>query len=413
MQNYNSTITDHNINIEAFQIRQELINKLAVRFSTYGYKQINTPTFSPYDLYANMNGTVNHNEMIKTIDNTGQVLVLRPDITIPITQQIASKNKQLAEEARYFYILDVFRQQVGQSGNRENTQAGVECFGNGSPEVDAEIIALAIHALKDLNISHFKIEVGHAGFFKQLVKELQLRSQDLKELKQLIQAKNIPEIAPFLNRLSVSNQLNRAVQEIPLLYGEAKQVIERAQWICCNHEMKEKLQDLTKMYDILEDYGVADHLVIDLGLINHMDYYSGIIFQGFIENVGKPVLMGGRYDHLADQFDATIPAIGFACDINGLLTGTAQQQKTPLLQNDFTIIYEKTKQKEALKIANYLRSKNLRVLSFPTNQQTTDRKKSAYTIVVDEKDQKVTKKNYSYSFQNIKELMEIVKEDFN
>ncbi|MGM8212518.1 ATP phosphoribosyltransferase regulatory subunit [Virgibacillus sp. W0430] len=413
MQNYNNITNDTNINLEAFQIRKALMDTLANRFSTYGYKQINTPTFEQYDLYANMNGTVNHDEMIKTIDNTGKVLVLRPDITIPITQQIASKSKHLNEEYRYFYILDVFRQLVDQSGNKESTQAGVECFGNPSIEVDAELIALAIHSLKDLNISHFKIEIGHAGFFKQLVRELKLNPQDLSELKQLIQAKNIPEIAPFLDRLAVDTQLNQAVQEIPLLYGDPKEVIERARKICCTIAMEEKLDELANMYQILEDYNVQDHLVIDLGLINHMDYYSGIIFQGFIENVGKPVLMGGRYDKLADQFAASLPAIGFAFDINGLLTGTNKQVDLPTLTNDFTIIYENNVQKEALRIANDLRGENFTVLSYPLTNQELDRIPSLYTITILETGKKVMINGDSFVFRNMKELMGLVKEGLN
>src|SRR5690625_5964305 len=90
--------------------------------------------------------------MKKRIDNTGQVLVLRPDITIPITQKIALHNKTLQKDLRYFYILDVFRQAAETNKHRESTQAGVEYFGNPSPEADGEIITLAIQILQDLNI---------------------------------------------------------------------------------------------------------------------------------------------------------------------------------------------------------------------------------------------------------------------
>src|SRR5690625_7405605 len=88
--------------------------------------------------------------MIKTIDNNGQVLVLRPDVTIPLTKQIASINTHLNEDLRYFYVTDVFRQTTEQAEDGKSTQAGVEYFGNSSSEADAEIIALAIHSFDDL-----------------------------------------------------------------------------------------------------------------------------------------------------------------------------------------------------------------------------------------------------------------------
>ena len=138
---------------------QIVIKSMKRRFSTYGYEEISTSTFEHYNLYANMNGTVNHHEMIKTIDNTGQVLVLRPDITIPLRKRLQTTHQTLTEDLRYFYVLDVFRQSVDSKDFLESTQAGVEYFGNPSPEADAEIIALAIHVLKDFQIENFKIEL--------------------------------------------------------------------------------------------------------------------------------------------------------------------------------------------------------------------------------------------------------------
>src|SRR5699024_3727461 len=134
---------------------------------------------------------VNKQEMIKTRDNNGQVLVLRPDVTISLTKQLASVNTHLNEHLRYFYVTDGFRQTKEQAVDGKSTQACVEYFGNSSSEADAEIIALAIDSFDDLNIKHFKIELGHAGFFQAIADELKLSAIDTADLKKLIQAKNI------------------------------------------------------------------------------------------------------------------------------------------------------------------------------------------------------------------------------
>src|SRR5699024_12604300 len=96
-----------------------------------------------------------------------------------------------------------------------------------------------------------------------------------------------------------------------------------------------------------------------------MDYYSDIIFQGLTENVGKPILMGGRYDKLATQFNASIPAIGFACDIEALLDSTKNHTKSYQPPIDVDIYYETDEQEYGLTIANELREQNYRVLTFP------------------------------------------------
>ena len=94
--------------------------------------------------------------------------------------------------------------------------------------------------------------------------------------------------------------------------------------ISLTEKMNEKLDYLTNVYEILKLYGLEDNIVMDLGLINHMGYYSDVIFQGFVEKYGKPVLMGGRYDQLGNEFDATLPAIGFACEIESLVEASAR-----------------------------------------------------------------------------------------
>src|SRR5690625_15937 len=337
---YHNIENDLVINVEQIFARQQIIQKIKHRFTTFGYNEIFTSTFEHYDLYAKMNGTVNHQEMIKTIDNTGKVLVLRPDITIPITQQIALNNNELHEDLRYFYVLNVFRQTQETKDFRESTQAGVEYFGNPSPEADAEIIALAIQLLEDSQVSNYKIELGHAGFFKQLVTDMKLQKQDLAELKEYIQAKNVTEIEQLLTRLAVDSGIKEVVRSLPFLYGNPLDVITKAKELPLNNEMEKTLENIYAIYQSLEAYGVAEHVVIDLSLINHMDYYSDMIFQGFIGKVGKPILMGGRYNTLANQFDSNLPAIGFACDIDFLIAGIESNTLPKMNPIDITILFE-------------------------------------------------------------------------
>lgn len=368
------------INVRKFYRRQQLIQQLKHRFMTFGYKEINTPTFEAYDLYSKMNGTVNHHEMIKTIDNTGQVLVLRPDITIPITQKIAQHTNQLQQDLRYFYILNVFRQTAESNDQRESTQAGVEYFGNPDPEADGEIIALASQILQDLHIPHFTIEIGHAGFFKQLIKEMNLKQEDLELLKSSIQAKNVTEMEHLLNGLSIDPTLQRIATSLPFLYGKPAKVLQKVKELPLSKALRATLENITSIFNILAAYHVEKNIVLDLSLINHMDYYSDMIFQGFIEKIGKPVLMGGRYDRLADQFSANIPAIGFAFDIDLLISGVPTEQFFGNSQIDVLIYYEHPFEKDSLSLARKLRENNFSVVTYPTSKQESQLPKTIYVL---------------------------------
>src|SRR5690625_247650 len=149
------------------KIKNELIADLKHRFSLYGYQEVHSPTFEDYDLYASIRKTVNKDDMIKVIDRTGKVLVLRPDGTIPITRLTATDPGINDSEQRLFYVFNVYRE--AEKGKKETTQAGVELFGNKRPEADAEIISLAVETLKEIGFENFAIEIGHAGFFKELI----------------------------------------------------------------------------------------------------------------------------------------------------------------------------------------------------------------------------------------------------
>ena len=134
------------------------------------------------------------------------------------------------------------------------------------------------------------------------------------------------------------------------------------------------------VYSILKMYGLEQYIVCDLGLINHMGYYSGVIFQGYVEKFGKPVLMGGRYDRLGDEFGATLPAIGFACEIESLVKATESREVSTRFPIDVKIIYDDTQLEQAIAIANELRERNYSVLSFPEQKERVNRQQSVYTI---------------------------------
>lgn len=401
-----STLDYYDSNILNFAKRNDIISTLYHRFLTYGYQQIRTSTFESYDLYSTVTGTIPQDEMIKVIDPSGKVLVLRPDVTIPITQEIAAKNTSLQNAKRYFYVLDVFRQSFGDNGSKERTQAGIEYFGEKSAAADAEVIALAIHALRDLGDYTFKIEIGHAGFFKHLASHLNLNDTDFERLRQYIQAKNMTEIVPFLQNLQLDKDIATAVRQIPILYGDPDHVLKQAKSIALNDDMLAELDHLHDVYQVLKGYGMENSVVFDLGLINHMNYYSDIIFQGFMENVSRPVLMGGRYDSLAEQFGASIPAIGFAYDIEGLLDATKTKQVITLPQ-PIVINYEKNTENSALHLANELRQEHYEVIVEETEKSAAT---PDFHIQINQQTKSFTHNGHMTEFKTSEELFTLLKE---
>lgn len=407
---YHNTDTNADIDTEQIFARQTLICQLKEYFTSFGYREISSPMFEPYHLYARMNGTVNEQAMIKTIDNTGQVLVLRPDVTIPLTKQLASSANTLDEPLRFFYVLDVYRQAYETKEYDEKTQAGVEFFGDKSAAADAEVIALAAEVLQHVQKNHYKIEIGHAGFFKQLTSEIELTKEELHELKELIHAKNIPDLHKMLETLTIDPAIKEIIASLPFLYGKVDEVLEKTKQLTLSEDLQQKLVAIEAIHELLQAYAIADHIVLDLSLINHMDYYSDIIFQGYIEKVGKPVIMGGRYDTLAEQFGASFPAIGFACDVDLLFGGMQEEQKVTLPPVDFIIRYAETVEKQAIRYALALRTAGFNGVITSNVNELSKRQTSKSIIDLQADHQQVTINDETYSFANAPELVALLQQ---
>ena len=174
---------------------------------------------------------------------------------------------------------------------------------------------------------------------------------------------------------------------IPFLYGNPTEVSERAKKIALTDKMNEKLNYLTNVYEILKVYGLANNIVMDLGLINHMGYYSDVIFQGFVEKYGKPVLMGGRYNQLGNEFGANLPAIGFACEIESLVKACQTYEVSSRIPIDVKVLYDMSCLEESITIANELRERNYSVLSFPKEKEQVDSQQSIYSIRIEQNEQ--------------------------
>lgn len=367
-------------NVKDYERYERVINTIHKRFKTYGYKRIKTSTFEQYDLYSKVKSSLRQNEMIKVIDRTGEVLVLRPDVTIPITRKLAEDFKELPSELRYFYMQDIYRYADEEQSSIETTQAGIEYFCESSPEADAEVIALACHTLQDLQFKQSKIELGYAGFFKLVIADANLSQSQLSQLKKAIQSKNIVDIDSFFEQLDVPSPVVEVVKAIPFLYGNPTEVIEKARDLVEDEKLHKVLTYLQEVYATLTMYGLEDVVVLDLGLINHMDYYSGVIFQGFVEAYGKPVLMGGRYDELGLEFGANLPAIGFACEVEALLEASENVEFSQDNTIDVMIMYKKECLDKSIAIAHYLRKENFSVVTSEDKDGIRKEEKAIITI---------------------------------
>ena len=288
-------------------------------FCKWGYKEIITPTVEFYETFNYNSQTLKEEDMYKFFDNSGRILVLRPDMTIPIARVVETKFKDEPLPIKLRYNSNVFRVHASLGGKRnEYTDCGVELIGLEDKKSDLEVLVLALEALNKLGLSDFKLEIGNIGFFEGVFETLDINEESKEIIAQYIEDKNLKNLEDYLETLDIKDEYKEFFNKLPWLFGD-KSILEEAKVLVFNDGLKANLEYLENLYSELETLGYGDKVTFDLGMVPRLNYYTGIIFRGYGEGVGNTVLRGGRYDKLITSGDKYIPAIGFSLDIKELI----------------------------------------------------------------------------------------------
>jgi ATP phosphoribosyltransferase regulatory subunit len=169
------------------------------------------------------------------------------------------------------------------------------------------------------------------------------------------------ELELTLKPLPAEARLKEGIQHLTALYG-GEAILEKAKGWAVTEQSRFALENLTQVYAVLKTYGLADHIIIDLGETYAFDYHTGVVFQVFTESLGYPIASGGRYDNLIGQFGYPCPATGFAFELEKVLAALETEGILPRDQGPhFLIIDFNPDKRQALRIAQTLRSKGYAV----------------------------------------------------
>jgi ATP phosphoribosyltransferase regulatory subunit len=306
--------------------------KIRERFLLCGYDEIETPMFEYCDVFANGIGSIRQEKMIKFFDQQGRILALRPDITMPIARMAATKLADFPQ--RLFYIGNAFGYDNSVHGvQKEFTQAGVECIGIPGVAADAEMIALAIQSLLNAGLDNFQIDIGQVEFFKGLMEEADLNREESETLREALDRKDMLGMELVLRDKPLSSGLKERIMQLAMLYG-GEEVLGEAYDFSAHPRCRSAVEHLKRVYALLEAFSLSQYVSIDFGMIKSIDYYTGVIFRGITDDLGYPLLAGGRYDTLMGSFGREACAIGFAIGLKRVLVALQRQgrlSELPLL----------------------------------------------------------------------------------
>lgn len=279
-------------------------------FEREDYGEVSTPALEHQEVLERAGGA---QPAYRVMDEHGQVLALRPDMTVPIARLAATRYADAEPPLRFCYLADVYRGVRPHRGQmREFLQAGVELVGAPSPEGTAEVLRVLCAALDAAGLRDYRVGLGSAALFPGLLDTHGVPLDARAVLLGALVARDFVGLERELRALDLTSEARAALIRVPSARGGLEVL-----------DILPATEGLRRVYELLSPE-VADRVLLDLGLTRDLSYYTGAVFEVYDPALGEPLGGGGRYDDLLGRFGRPLPAVGFALGVDRLhiaLTG--------------------------------------------------------------------------------------------
>lgn len=298
-------------------------------FSSRGYAPIETPTLEVMDVMragGHMTGVP-----FKFFDSQGDLLAMRPDVTLQVARMCATRLAGRPGPFRFRYQQRVFREAEGQmrAAAREVTQIGVECIGPSGAEGDAEVLQLFCEALETAGVDDFTISVATVGVLRALLAASGASSTWANAVLDAFHSSNFVELDLLTGAgCPVPPVFAQALRALPRIRG-GREAIDEARALVAPLGCEDGLDDLEGMCDLLDAAGVGARVRIDFSVMSSFDYYTGIVFEAYAPGLGSPLGSGGRYDNMVGVYGEDRPAAGFAFFLEQVMAAGSRSEVGP------------------------------------------------------------------------------------
>lgn len=293
--------------------RRHIERRMRTIAQSFGYGEIQTPMFEEQELFTLKSGEGIIGEMYAFEDKGGRKIALRPEVTAAVVRAYVNEAQVAPKPLRWYYFAECFRYERPQKGRyRQFWQFGCELIGADSAAADAEVIALAYELLKSSGV-RFVLKIGHLAPMKHMLRDLDageqkkvmaaLDKRDMDLLKTTLDAIGHPDLYEPLTTLITAETLDQVWQvtgDIP----EKSRIEETFRYLTAQN------------IPFVQNFGIARGL----------DYYTGMVFEGFADNLGaENQILGGGVYRLAHLFGGKdVPSCGFAIGFDRVMVSLGE-----------------------------------------------------------------------------------------
>lgn len=305
------------------EVRGEVEEALREVCESWGYREISTPTFEHLELFEKKSGEEIVDEIYGFEDKGGRRVALRPEVTASVVRSYLQEMQARPKPIKLYYFSNCFRYEQPQAGRyREFWQFGTEILGGGTPELDAEAVALSDEIMGRIGLE-YRLEVGHLGVLRALARELGVPEEERDRLLSLLDVGDREGVREVFGE---DAEEAFAVLDVE---GEADRALSELRDLLSSHEVDEELGDLEALVEELGRHGVVP--VVDMGIARGLEYYTGTVFEAYAPGLGAQdqVLGGGSYELCSVFGGEEMRSTGFAFGFDRLVEALGGQGSAP------------------------------------------------------------------------------------
>jgi ATP phosphoribosyltransferase regulatory subunit len=292
-------------------------DRMRACFERAGYGEVHTPALEYEDVLRRGEERA-AGARYRTFDESGAVLALRSDMTIPIARVVATRYADAEPPLRFSYLARAWRAtDRGVGEPREFLQGGLELIGVPGAEGEAEVVALTIAALDEAGLRRPRVGVGDGALYRSLLTSFGVPDDAHLPMLESLSRRDLVGLEGQVDALGLADHERDVLVGLPQLRG-GRGVLDRAD--------TPGLDGLRALHDLLSERGVADRVIFDLGLVRELGYYTGSVFEVYDPAVGFTLGGGGRYDELIGRFGRDLPACGLALDVQRVHLAQAAEE---------------------------------------------------------------------------------------
>ena len=304
---------------------RSITERMRATLDSAGYGEVWTPMLEYEDVLQTGDeaGAGAHYRMF---DERGRVLALRSDMTIPIARLVATRFRGVEGPLRLSYAGHAYRAVAHGSGQqREFLQNGIELIGPEGAEAEAEVIALTLAALDEAGLARHRVGLGDGALYRTLLEGLDVPEERRGPLLDCLSQRDLVTLGRHVDELGLQPGARDLLMRVPELRGGVN-VLEVADGPL-GGLAREALDGLRALMQALSERGVADRVILDLGLVLELSYYTGAVYEVYDPAVGFALGGGGRYDDLIGRFGDPRPACGVALDVQRVHIAQAAEER--------------------------------------------------------------------------------------